>query len=80
MFVAKTSQGIRVAVTGAGSSVFRPADIENALATNFSPEALDRISIDATSLASDIHADREYRANLVMVMARRAVALALQMA
>jgi carbon-monoxide dehydrogenase medium subunit len=80
VFVAKTSQGIRVAVTGAGSSVFRPADIENALATNFSPEALDRISIDATSLASDIHADREYRANLVMVMARRAVTLALQIA
>jgi carbon-monoxide dehydrogenase medium subunit len=80
VFVARTSNGVRVAVTGAGSSVFRPADIENALATNFSPEALDRISIDATSLASDIHADREYRANLVMVMARRAVALALQIA
>jgi len=80
VFVAKTIESVRVAVTGAGPSVFRPADIENALASNFSPEALERISIDATALASDMHADREYRANLVMVMARRAVALALQIA
>jgi carbon-monoxide dehydrogenase medium subunit len=80
VFVAKTSSGVRVAVTGAAASVFRPDDIENALTSSFSPDALDRISIDATSLASDIHADREYRANLVMVMARRAVALALEMA
>jgi aerobic carbon-monoxide dehydrogenase medium subunit len=80
VFVARTVKGVRVAVTGAGSSVFRPADVENALVANFAPEALDRISIDATSLTSDIHADREYRANLVMVMARRAVALALQIA
>ncbi|MBX9457925.1 MAG: xanthine dehydrogenase family protein subunit M [Rhizobium sp.] len=80
VFVAKTASGIRVAVTGAGSSVFRPADIENALGASFTPEALDRISIDATSLLSDIHADREYRAHLVMVMAKRAVALALKIA
>eukprot|EP01035_Chromulina_nebulosa_P004831 gene4831-6578_t len=80
VFVARSAGGVRVAVTGAGSAVFRPADIENALATDFGPQALDRISIDATSLLSDIHADREYRANLVMVMARRAVALALRIA
>ena len=80
VFVVRAGSGVRVAVTGAAPSVFRPADIENALASNFSPEALERISIDATALASDIHADREYRANLVMVMARRAVALALELA
>lgn len=78
VFVATMGNGVRVAVTGAGASVFRPVDVENALTASFSPEALDRISIDATALASDIHADREYRANLVMVMARRAVALALK--
>lgn len=78
VFVADTASGVRVGVTGARSSVFRPADIENALAASFSAESLDRISIDATDLISDMHADREYRANLVMVMARRAVALATQ--
>jgi len=80
VFVVRGRSGVRVGVTGAAPSVFRPADIENALASNFSPAALERISIDATALASDIHADREYRANLVMVMARRAVALALELA
>jgi carbon-monoxide dehydrogenase medium subunit len=78
VFVADTATGVRVAVTGARSSVFRPADIENALAASFTAEALERISIDATELISDMHADREYRANLVVVMARRAVALATQ--
>jgi carbon-monoxide dehydrogenase medium subunit len=80
VFVAKTNIGIRVAVTGAAPSVFRAPDIENALTKSFSPQALERISIDATGLNADMHADREYRANLVMVMARRAVALALDLA
>lgn len=77
-FVAKTTGGVRVAVTGAGPGVFRAADLEAALSADFSPGALERISIDATNLLSDMHGDREYRANLVMVMARRAVALALE--
>jgi carbon-monoxide dehydrogenase medium subunit len=80
VFVARTKGGIRVAVTGAGPSVFRVTDAEAALAADFSAAALERISIDATDLMSDIHGDREYRANLVMVLARRAVALALDLA
>jgi len=78
VFVAKTGNAVRVAVTGAGPSVFRESDIEATLADSFDATALERISIDASELMSDIHADSEYRANLVMVMARRAVALAQQ--
>lgn len=80
VFVAKTPSGVRVSVTGAGPSVFRVPDAEAALLADFSPAALERISIDATDLMSDIHGDSEYRANLVIVMARRAVALALDLA
>jgi carbon-monoxide dehydrogenase medium subunit len=79
VFVARTGSGVRVAVTGAGPSVFRVADAEAALDGDFSPGVLERISIDATDLMSDLHGDREYRANLVMVMARRAVTLALEL-
>lgn len=78
VFVAKFGDGVRVGVTGAGPSVFRPTDIEAALADKFDVAALERISIDASDLLSDIHADNEYRAHLVMVMARRAVAMAQQ--
>jgi carbon-monoxide dehydrogenase medium subunit len=72
-FVARFGSSVRVAITGAGSSVFRSKDIEDALAANFSPQALTPISIAPSGLNSDIHADSEYRAHLVVVMARRAV-------
>jgi len=78
VFVARTAGKVRVAVTGAASSVFRALDIEVALQERFDPEQLSRVSMDPSGLNSDIHADRDYRANLVMVMARRAVAAALQ--
>jgi carbon-monoxide dehydrogenase medium subunit len=77
-FVARFSgTTVRVAITGAAPVVFRSRDIEDALAANFSPEALERISIAPSGLNSDIHADSEYRAHLVVVMARRAVGQAL---
>jgi carbon-monoxide dehydrogenase medium subunit len=63
----------RVAVTGAKSHVFRVAEIEAALAADFSPGALDRIAIPDDDLNEDLHADKEYRAHLVTVMAKRAV-------
>jgi aerobic carbon-monoxide dehydrogenase medium subunit len=71
--VARTAQGVRVAVTGAGAYVFRAAAIEQALSQDFSPGALDAVEIDPTNLNSDIHGSAEYRANLVKVMAKRAV-------
>ena len=74
VMVAKGGDGVRVAVTGAGPCVFRAAEIEQALSASFSPEALDGIAIAADDLNSDIHASAAYRANLVSVMAKRAVA------
>jgi carbon-monoxide dehydrogenase medium subunit len=74
VFVAKTAGGVRVAVTGAGANgVFRVEAFEAALNRNFSPSALEGVSVRASGLNSDIHADADYRAHLIGVMARRAV-------
>jgi len=74
VFVAKTAGGVRVAVTGAGPCVFRVPEMEAALAKSFSPDSIKDIAIPDDGLNSDIHASAEYRAHLVNVMARRAVA------
>jgi aerobic carbon-monoxide dehydrogenase medium subunit len=74
VFVARTPAGVRVAVTGAGPCVFRVPEMEAALAQNFTPDAIKDITISDEGLNSDIHASAEYRAHLVGVMARRAVA------
>lgn len=76
VFVAKRDNGeVRVAVTGAGADgVFRQAEMEAALSANWSPDALAGINVSASDLLSDLHADAAYRANLVKVMAKRAVA------
>ena len=77
VFVARTAGGVRVAVTGAGANgVFRANALETALAANFSPAALDGVSVAASGLNSDLHADADYRAHLIGVMAKRAVAAA----
>ena len=76
VFVAKTKAGVRVAVTGAGSGVFRVADMEKALASKFDADAVASIKVPQKGLNSDIHASAEYRAHLVTVMAKRAVAKA----
>jgi carbon-monoxide dehydrogenase medium subunit len=74
VFVAQVGKSVRVAVTGAGPGVFRWSAAERALRKNMSPAALDKLKVDATDLNEDLHASREYRANLVKVMAQRAVA------
>ena len=77
VFVAKNGADVRVAVTGAGEEgVFRAKGIEAALGARFDPSALDGVRVPATNLMSDIHASAEYRAHLITVMARRAVAAA----
>ncbi len=77
VFVAQGSDGVRVAVTGAGDDgVFRQADMEAALSGNFSADALEGVSVSPDGMLSDIHGDAAYRANLVKVMAKRAVAAA----
>lgn len=74
VMVAQTKAGVRVAVTGAGPSVFRWQDAEKALAGKFAAAALDGLAAKADGLNSDIHGSAEYRAHLIGVMARRAVA------
>lgn len=77
VFVAKAADGVRVAVTGAGQDgVFRVPEMEKALSANWSPDAVAGITVDAGTLNSDIHASAEYRAHLITVMAKRAVAAA----
>jgi len=73
VFVAKTGNDVRVAVTGAGPGVFRSKELESALAKSFLPTAVEGIKIAADGLNSDIHASAEYRAHLITVMAKRAV-------
>ncbi len=77
VFVAKRGNEVRAAVTGAGEEgVFRSSEIENALSKSFEASALDGMTVPSDALMSDIHASAEYRANLVVVMAKRAVAAA----
>jgi carbon-monoxide dehydrogenase medium subunit len=76
VFVAETGDGVRVAVTGAGPCVFRVGEMESALAGNFSADAIAGIQVPEGDLNSDIHAGADYRAHLVTVMAKRAVAAA----
>ena len=77
VYVARGAGGVRVAVTGArDDGVFRSSDMEAALDGNFSPDALDAVTVSADGMLSDIHGDGAYRANLVKVMAKRAVAAA----
>ena len=77
VFVAETAAGIRVAVTGAGACVYRLAAFEAALAKRFAPEALDGLTVPSDGLNQDLHGSAEYRASLVPVIAKRAVAAAL---
>jgi carbon-monoxide dehydrogenase medium subunit len=77
VFVAQLADdSVRVAVTGAASSVFRATPLENALARNFSPAAAKGVTIDASGLNNDLHGSAEYRAHLIPVLAARAVAAA----
>ena len=78
VFVAKKGAETRVAVTGAGSDgVFRSAECEAALKARFNPKSLDGVKVQASGLNSDIHASSEYRAHLIPVIAKRAVAKAM---
>ena len=76
VFAGLTGDGVRVAVTGAGGGVFRVPDMENALTGDFSPSALKGLSVSADDMNADMHGSAEYRAHMVSVMAKRAVAKA----
>lgn len=76
VFVAQTGGGVRVAVTGAGSSVFRAKALEDALAKSFTADAAKAVKMPATGLNSDIHGSAAYRAHLIPVLTARAVTAA----
>ena len=77
VFVARGPAGVRVAITGAGQDgVFRHTEMEKALEANWSPDAIAHIKNSPDGLNSDIHASAAYRAHLITVMAKRAVAKA----
>jgi carbon-monoxide dehydrogenase medium subunit len=77
VFLAKFENAVRVAVTGASESgVFRWTEAEEALARNFSPDAIKELKHPAEGIIGDIHGSPEYRAHLIGVMTRRAVAAA----
>lgn len=68
---------VRAAVVGAGDDgVFRSKEIEAALSKKFEASALEGIKVPSAILMTDMHAGADYRANLVAVMAKRAVAQA----
>ncbi|KHA52121.1 FAD binding domain-containing protein [Sulfitobacter geojensis] len=75
VFVAKFADGVRVAVTGASNNgVFRWTEAEEALSANFSADAVAELKADGSEMISDLHGTGAYRAHLVGVMTKRAVA------
>ncbi|KPD12481.1 xanthine dehydrogenase family protein subunit M [Phaeobacter sp. 11ANDIMAR09] len=77
VFVAKFADGVRVAVTGASEEgVFRWAEAEAALSGNFSADALEGLTVAADGMMADIHGSKAYRAHLIAVLTKRAVAAA----
>jgi carbon-monoxide dehydrogenase medium subunit len=77
VFVARFADGVRVAVTGASEEgVFRWSEAEAALGGSFSPDAVEGLQVDPSNMMADIHATKEYRAHLIGVLTKRAVAAA----
>jgi carbon-monoxide dehydrogenase medium subunit len=77
VFVSKRGPDIRVAVTGAGANgVFRVKSFEEALKKRFAAKSIEGMTVPATGMNSDLHASAEYRAHLIGVLARRALAKA----
>ncbi len=73
VYVAKLKKEVRVAITGAGSCVFRSKELELALSNNFSSSSIENVNISSEGLNTDLHASAEYRAHIIKVMAKKAV-------
>lgn len=77
VFVSQTTDGVKVAVTGARASVYREPSLESALSAQFNPESARAVVLPDDELQSDLHASAAYRASMIPVMAARAVDRAL---
>lgn len=73
VFIAEFSSGVRVAINGAGPCVFREQNVEAALNTSFSVDAVNEITISHEGFNNDIHATSEYRAHLAKVLIKRVI-------
>jgi carbon-monoxide dehydrogenase medium subunit len=78
VLIADFSGTIRVGVTGAGPCACRASGIEKMLNQDLTAAAIDAVEVPDAGFNSDLHASAEYRAHLVKVMARRALADLLQ--
>ena len=74
VYIAKYKKSTNVAVTGAQSVVYRCKEIENELSSNFTASTVDKVKIKSSNLNSDIHASSSYRAHLIKVLAKKAIA------
>jgi carbon-monoxide dehydrogenase medium subunit len=75
--VSQGAAGVRVAVTGAKSTVFRCKPLEDALTKSFTPEAAKAVKVGTEGINGDMHGTPAYRAAMISVIASRAVAAAL---
>jgi len=74
VLIAEFAGEVRVGITGAGPCAFRGNALEQALAGNLNPAAIDGVDVPDAGFNSDMHASAAYRAHLVKVMAKRALA------
>ena len=73
VYIAKHKSGVRVAVTGAKPCVYNDNDLSKALDSDFSASSIAGMKLKSSDMNSDIHASAEYRANLVVIQAKKAV-------
>ncbi len=73
VYIAKHKSGVRVAVTGAKPCVYNDNDLSKALDSNFSVSSVAGMKLKSSDMNSDMHASAEYRANLVVIQAKKAV-------
>ena len=73
VYLAKHKKEVKVAVTGAKSSVYIDKDLSKALSSNFASSAINDLKLDGSEMNSDIHASGEYRASLVATYVKKAV-------
>ncbi|CAG4909790.1 FAD binding domain-containing protein [Paraburkholderia gardini] len=73
VFIAQYADAVRVAVTGAGASVFRWSDAEAALSADLSEASLAPLKVDPSTLPDDDNASAAYRAHLIETYTHRAL-------